>query len=233
MGYIAKNKIENYEDYLFYCLHVQGSSKSPLNMDISLNRVLKMIRNKLDNIDSISFERSKQIIYDTFLDKRFKLSHEVDSIYRQIVFEKYNFNHYQDVKDLFEKLDKNMVVKYWNKISGLSNISKNDSGAERKNDFLNKVHKKHRVGEKNLEAVKATVYVYGNKYSDKTILEEEKYAQEKLKYNILKSHSEKVERLDKLEKLEKLDRHEKQDASKKINSKKINNNSHSIHGSIS
>lgn len=120
MGYIAKNKIEIYDNNLYFCLHVQGSNNTPYNMDSAIENILYMIKQKLKNYSNNNFYLSKNVNYDIFIQKRLTLSEETNGLIHPIESNNYNFDHYDEYKNLRDNLTKDDLVDFWSKISGLS-----------------------------------------------------------------------------------------------------------------
>lgn len=119
MGYIAKNKIEEYDQKLFFCIHVQGSTHSPLVMDNSIEQLKWKILNKLLSLTTADFNLAKEMIFDTFQERKLKLSLESEDLFSEIVNQSYSFNYLSTFKTIKADLRQEELIKFWKKISGL------------------------------------------------------------------------------------------------------------------
>ena len=121
MGYIAKNKIEIFDESIYFCLHVQGSTYSPIVMNQSIEDVLNKISTKIANISSVVYNNAKLMTYDYYLEKKLRLINESDNIVTPILNFSMKFFKYYDLQHIKDTLSQNDLLSYWLTIAGLNN----------------------------------------------------------------------------------------------------------------
>lgn len=89
LGYTAKGKIFSEGNVIYYMIMVQGSTKTPDVMDLRIENLLGLMRNRIKNTDDEKFETIKKSIRKKIGKKDKTLKHRS---FRQIIF--FNFLDY-------------------------------------------------------------------------------------------------------------------------------------------
>jgi len=115
MGYVARSKIHNYNNQIFYCLFVQGSSKLPHIIDNAAEEILTTIHKQIQKLHFSEFNLSKRKNFDAISADRLNLMKLTARNFNIIVEDKYNFYNFsnmekysksiklEDMKNFFEK----------------------------------------------------------------------------------------------------------------------------------
>ena len=83
LGYTVKNRFYDIQENLIFYIYVQGSKKSPSLVYKHIDKVLTLLRDKINNVDDKSFERIKNQIF-TILDRKYS-----NFVFKQKMYNKF------------------------------------------------------------------------------------------------------------------------------------------------
>lgn len=107
LGYTAKGKVFSEGNVIYYMIMVQGSTKTPDFMDLRIENLLKLMRERIKNTDKKKFEKMKRAIARKLGKRDRNIKLRTFRLWNEIVLNRYYFN----MKKLAKKFVKKITLK--------------------------------------------------------------------------------------------------------------------------
>ncbi len=106
LGYTAKGKVFSEGNIIYYMIMVQGSTKTPDFMDLRIENLLKIMRERIRTTDKAKFEKMKLTVTRKIGKRDKNIKKRTFRLWNEIILKRYYFN----IKKLSKKFAKNIKL---------------------------------------------------------------------------------------------------------------------------
>ena len=106
LGYTAKGKVFSEGNIIYYMIMVQGSTKTPDFMDLRVENLIKIMRERIKTTDQAKFEKMKFAVERKVGKKDKNIKKRTFRLWNEIILQRYYFN----IKKISKKFVKNIKL---------------------------------------------------------------------------------------------------------------------------